>query len=626
MRFTKRIGAVLALSALSGAVAGQEIQPARLSPIVISASGLPLTEAALNQHVSVFDRDEIDRETAAGVSEFLTKRTGMVVDRSPRSGGYGSLFLRGADPSHVVVLIDGVRQNDPFSSRGSAVDLNTLTLDDVERIEVVRGNASVAHGEALAGVVQIFTRSPGKRSAMRVGVEAGGHGLRSANAALSNGPWNASLTHREDGERNDEGWSRTRSANIGFRERYGSTRVQAQVRLADGDSFSFPDDSGGERFAVTRTKEQKESKSRQVSLVVDQELSPAGTVELRLADFQRDTKEITPGVAPGVRDPFGLPPIDSESDYDRQQLQAIWRPLTLAGWDLLLGAEAQRETGSLNSRLFLGAWVPADFQIRRNTRSLIAEARTTRGPFSLQMGFRHEHTPGQEDIEHPAFSIQYRLPDAFGRIGAAWSSASKLPSFYALGHPFVGNPSLKPERSRQKELYYASAESSPWKARITAFEADYRDLVDFDAGPPPQLVNRARIESRGVELNVARDWTPGIRTYGQGTIMTVRDPDGGGPLRHRPHKQGSAGLEVRVAPKWLLHSRVSFVGKRFDSSIPTGDAWLVAYATVDVSLAWQGKACGGFVAVDNVLDRDIEETVGTFASERRLRVGVRWSY
>ena len=95
---------------------GSLAQPDGTLPgVVISASSLPLTEAALHQHVQVFTREQIDAHPAASVGEFLLRQAGIPVDRRGRHGGYGSLYLRGADPSHVVVLIDGVRQNDPLS-------------------------------------------------------------------------------------------------------------------------------------------------------------------------------------------------------------------------------------------------------------------------------------------------------------------------------------------------------------------------------------------------------------------------------------------------------------------------------------------------------------------------------
>jgi outer membrane cobalamin receptor len=615
-------------AALAGAAFGactwaQERPLRELSPVVVSASRLPLTEATVSQHVSVYTREQIEQETPASVAEFLSRRAGVAIDRSARSGGYGSLFLRGADPSHVVVLIDGIRQNDPLSSRGSAVDLNTLTLDDVERIEVVRGSASVASAEALAGVVQIFTRPPGNKARGRASLEAGGQGLRAASASISRGSWNASVAQRADGT-DDTGHSRTRAANIGFRDKWGGTALHAQLRLADSHNTGFPDDSGGPRYAVNRQLESRDSNSQQLALGLEHELGAGSRLELLLARFQRDSDQDTPQVAPGMRDPFGLPRLVSDSRYRRNEAQVNWRWNGAPGWDVLVGAGSQVETGALDSRIFLRAPVPANFSIRRVTHSLAAEVRKITGPWSVQFGLRHEQTPGQESIQHPAFSLQYQPREDSGRIGATFSSAGKLPSFFALGHPLVGNPQLKPERSRQAELFYATPESAPWKARVTLFDAHYRDLVDFDSGPPPGLVNRAAIRSTGVELNASHQWQRDVLTYAHATLMRVRDPDGGPPLRSRPQRQAGIGIETGIAPQWRMQAELSHVGRRFDSSIPTGDAWLGAYARLDLSVTWRGRHWQAFGAVDNVLNHEAEETIGTPVGQRRLRIGLRW--
>ena len=110
----------------------------------VTATRLPTTPAAATQSVTLLSRADLAALHGLSLSDILRRQAGIVIDRSSASGGYGSLYLRGADPSHTVVLIDGVRQNDPLSSRGSAVDLNTLSIDDIERIEIVRGNASVS--------------------------------------------------------------------------------------------------------------------------------------------------------------------------------------------------------------------------------------------------------------------------------------------------------------------------------------------------------------------------------------------------------------------------------------------------------------------------------------------------
>ena len=366
----------LARSALAGMLAGSHAlaaaQPAEssLREVTVSSSALPVTAAAASQHVTVLTRADLEALGGLSVAEVLARQAGIVVDRSPRSGGFGSLYLRGADPSHVVVLVDHVRQNDPLSSRGSAVDLNTLSTGDVERIEIVRGNVSVVHAEALAGLVHIFTRStPG---AGHAGLSAGGAGLRAAQAGYSGGALRGSISHREDGDK-ASGFNRTRSVNGAWEQaldRGGSLAVTA--RLAESLNLAFPDDSGGQQFALRRQLDERRA-------------------ELQASTLSRDGKETTPGVAPGMRDPAGLPAMATQTDYRRHEFQGLWLPPT--GSDLLvtLGLQHQRESGHLASRLNFGAFtMPADFSLERNVTSAMAEARYQWHAWTFQGGLRHE--------------------------------------------------------------------------------------------------------------------------------------------------------------------------------------------------------------------------------------------
>jgi vitamin B12 transporter len=613
-------GARLAAAALA-CLAGPALAQRQLPPVVISASSLALTEAAIGQHVDVFTREQIEAHPAASVGEFLVQQAGVVVDRRGRSGGYGSLFLRGADPSHVVVLIDGVRQNDPLSSRGSAVDLNSLSLDDIERIEVVRGNTSVAHGEALAGVVQLFTATQaGERR--RVASEVGGNGLRALSASFKSPSWRVSASHRQDG---DElaGSIRTESLNFGYRQQLGASALRLDFRLAESVNRSFPDDSGGARFAVNRSLETNDSMARQLSAQLRHDLGPLGALEARLTRFARNGVQDTPGVVPGVRDPFGLPRLRADADYTRNEGQLEWLA-NARGWDLLLGLQSQREHGVLDSALFLDELVPAAFAITRTTTSVFAEARRTVGRLSYHLGLRSESTPGQGSVNHPALGVQYQLRADRGRIGVGLSSAAKLPSFFALGHPLVGNLLLTRESTRQVEGYYARNWTDGSRIRLTAFRARFVDLVDFDAGPPPRLVNRASIDSSGIEFDFRKTLSSQFSARAQGTFMKVSEPEGGEPLRHRPRHQWLIGLESQPVPGWQFAGDLTHIGHRFDSSIPTGGRWLHAYNEVRLSLTRRGPRWDIYGAIDNAFGSRGEEVIGSPIGGRRVRVGFRY--
>ena len=348
----------------------------RVTISATSASALDLAPIDASPHVTVITRAEIALGGYASVNDVLAAQAGVMVDRGARSGGYGSLYLRGADPSHVVILIDQVRQNDPLSSRGSAVDLNTLTLEDVERIEIVRGNVSVVQGEALAGLIHITTRRS-STSGASVNAQMGGDGLRKLSATVGSAEFRASATHSEDGGANT-GASRGRALNFGWSPTLSTVRsgFSVQLRVADADNRAFPDDSGGERLAVRRTLETRSADTAQMSARSWLQLGGAGKVDVLGSFFSRDGHDENPGIAPGVRDPAGFPPVMSDTRYRRQQLQALWRPVLGDLFQFVAGTEFQRETGLFDSIIRYGPRnIPARFEIMRETTSVFSEAR-----------------------------------------------------------------------------------------------------------------------------------------------------------------------------------------------------------------------------------------------------------
>jgi vitamin B12 transporter len=632
-RHAHRIGLIACLLSIATLTTQASDAPINtLEQVQVTASALPTTPAAASQHITVLRREQLDAMRGASVADILATQAGLVVDRSARSGGYGALYLRGADPSHVVILIDHVRQNDPLSSRGSAVDLNTLASDDIERIEIVRGNASVVNAEAMAGLIHIFTRH--RDSA---GVYGGGDGLRGAQIAWGGDALWASSAQREEGERS-EAYYRTRSSNGGWTYDFGdagamsNTRVEATGRYSDYRAFGFPDDSGGAEFARLRTLEARAGNSRQFSLRASADAAGAQW-SLQAGSLLRRGDERSPGVAPGLRDRFGLPAIDSRTRYRREELQASYGRALAARWSITAGALHQRERAELDSAINLGFTVlPASFALRRSSDSAFAEARWQSDAWTLQGGLRHERAEGSYSATLPMLSLQNQLGSGHGRWGASVARSAKQPSFYALGNPLVGDPNLKPERALHRELFYAigtdadsaNLEAGTWAMRFTLFSARYQDLIDFDAGPPPKLVNRARIESDGLEWQVGRRFASQWRAQLEGAWMRVRDPVGGVALRHRPRLQWAASTGWQFQQQRELSASLRYLGRRFDSSIPTGDRWLGSSTVLDLALRQSLGPVDLRLALDNVLGRDLEESIGSEIDGRRLQLSLQW--
>src|SRR5690606_541588 len=174
----------VALALSPAAIAGRAIQATDLDTVVATATRTAINAEDSNVPVQVIDRAVIERSQATSLVDLLRGRAGFNLANQGGPGKLSSVFLRGTESDHVLVLVDGVRIGSPTSGMAAFQD---LPLDQVERIEIVRGPRSSLYGsEAIGGVIQVFTRraveGEGLRSNFSIGL--GSNRLRQASAGI----------------------------------------------------------------------------------------------------------------------------------------------------------------------------------------------------------------------------------------------------------------------------------------------------------------------------------------------------------------------------------------------------------------------------------------------------------
>jgi vitamin B12 transporter len=236
-----------AVLAASRVAASQAPDTTTLGAVIISATKTPASQASLTQPVTVITGDELRARGITRVSDALRQVPGAILVQNGSVGSVNSLFLRGGESRYTKVLIDGVAVNAP----GGFFDFSHLTTDNIERIEIVRGAASVVHGaDAVSGIVQIFTRQG--RGLMSVSTEgrAGNRGSREANLEVNGSSGRARYsvgggTRRTDGvfSFNNQYYNGTLSALAGFNRSPGSDALlSARYTAAE---FHYPTDFTG---------------------------------------------------------------------------------------------------------------------------------------------------------------------------------------------------------------------------------------------------------------------------------------------------------------------------------------------------------------------------------------------
>ncbi len=206
--------------------------------IIVTATRAPLTLDEVPASITALDKAAIDRSQDIGVTELLLRTPAISISRN---GGYGtstSLRIRGAESDHSVVVIDGVKLNDP-SSTGGGFNFANLLVGDIDRIEVLRGPQSILWGsQAIGGVVNIVTASPDKAIEGSFDIEAGSRQTVSARAAV--GGKTGPLSWRIGGQRfTTDGISSHAKAFGGVeRDGYRNTNVSGRAELALADNVS----------------------------------------------------------------------------------------------------------------------------------------------------------------------------------------------------------------------------------------------------------------------------------------------------------------------------------------------------------------------------------------------------
>jgi len=609
-----------------------------MTEVVVAATRLrtPVDDRAAS--VTVLNRVQFDAEKPAQLADLLRNVAGVHVDQVGGRGGTGSLYLRGADPNYTLVLVNGVRVNDPTNARGGSFDFSTFDIADVQRIEIARGpNSAVYGGDALAGVINIITHpAEGDRASVSADAMAGAYGTQEI--ALRAGDWHArrswtlGVSDAREGEvvRGNDFDSKRVSGT--YDQDLGPVVVQLSARYAESDRSTFPDDSGGYEFAAIRDTEHREAHESVFGAGLSHSLEQ-GSLALNLGYFDRGERIDSPGVAPGVRDPFGIPPSLVDADIQRITATLVGTYQATSDFDLVYGAEYQHEKGSSVGQLDFGGGflVPTNFELTRDSWAPFVEARVTAGTgFAAQAGVRVDQPDGYGSVTSPRLRVSYDFhQDEQDKVtlAAAWGKAFKLPSMYALGHPLVGNPDLAPERGESHELEISQG---LWDGRaywsLTWFEGEFRNAIDFDPGPPPMLVNRNRVDTHGFELSGNASLSDAWQFEASVTQARSRVASTGNELRNRPEWRGGAGVHWTPVEALRFTGAVTYVGTSLDSSIATGDVTLPSYTLVDVSASWQvSKKFEAYAAIDNLTDQQYQQFVGFEVRGIMPRLGVKFS-
>ncbi|HSM10389.1 MAG TPA: TonB-dependent vitamin B12 receptor [Lysobacter sp.] len=565
-----------------------------LDEIVVTATRTAASADAALAPVEVIDRAAIERSQARSLPDLLRGRAGISLSNQGGAGKLTTLFMRGSESDHVLVLIDGIRVG---SATSGLVSFQDLPIDLIERIEIVRGPRSSLYGsEAIGGVIQIFTRRDARGLAPRMHVGAGSNGLREFGAGFGargeRGWFGADYSHRRtDGidackVATPSPWAGCFiSAPQPDRDGYHNTALSARGGIDFNPAWSL------EAHAL-RAEGENDFDGDFVNRSETLQQVAGGTLRWRPSDALE--LHLTGGRNKDASDNFrdGVFNGDFATDRDSATLQA---DVALAGNQLLtLGVDWLRDRADSTT--------PYDKATRGN-RAVFAQHQASVGAHALQASLRSDDN--DQFGRHTTGAAAWGMDIAGDwRVTAGYGTAFKAPTFNELYYPFFGNPTLRPEESRSWEagLRYDGPRLD-W--RLDGFHTEVDDLIAYDGSIfLPNNIERARM--RGAEIGIDSQllqWT----LAASASWLDTRNRSGihaGNRLARRA--RNSARIELdRSFGDWAMGLTGVAEGARFDDV--ANSRRLPGYATLDLRAqvalapAWSLQA-----RVANVLDRDYE--------------------
>lgn len=597
--------------------------------IYITGSTLPTNQDRTIHATKIITKDEIEELNPRSVPQLLQTINGLHLENTGSRGGLSAVYLRGSEPNYTAVLIDGVKVNDPTNSRGGAFDFSLLDVGTVERIEIVKGPVSSIYGSAaMAGVINIITSKPTGKEQVSLSLKSGSRGYRGYGLAIGSATNASRLSvnagYHNDGEQVEGNRFSSASANIN-----GETWLNEHTTKLAVNGFhqqaraeSFPDASGGAEYAVIREREQRDITQQQLGVEGQHILSNATRVKLRMSHFQIAESTDSPGVAAGVGG--AIPPSVTASDYRRQQV-SLTATTTRAKWDASVGLEKQWETGRSDGTLDVGFPLPTNFKLKRQLAAAFAEFQY-RVTDQLQAfgGVRLDAPDSFDNETSPRLGVSYFLQQSTLRF--SWSEGFKLPGFFALGHPLVGDPDFEPETSESYELSLAHALNATVNLEVAVFDNRFFDLIDYDA-VAQSLVQRTEVTTKGIEIAVNYQYAPDIAVVFNVTALDLEVIDSDAELAKRPERMANVMVNWQWTPKINVSGLVRYTGSVTDSANPTGTQILDSYTVLDLSMGWNiDNAWRAQFAVDNVFDEEYEQAVGVVSSGIGVRASVQGSF
>jgi vitamin B12 transporter len=585
--------------------------------VLITADRIKSSSEKTGNDVRVISEKEIQQSLANTLPDLLAKESDLVVASSGQFGSSASLFIRGTDSSHTLVLIDGIIMNDP-GNPNRQFDIGKLSLNNIEKIEILKGSQGLAYGSNAIGGVVVITTKKAKSEEM--------HGEH----YYSIGTFN------------------TVNAGANFQKKINklSTSFGADVFKTEG--FSAAD----VKFNPGAEKDGAQRITLDLNSSYDFSEEYDASVTLR---YNHNDADIDKGGGPGADDPNDK--LVEEELFSRLQIKKTWesgKAETKFGFNHsshkrnfevntdsvhpeLSRVHSKGDLNEINLEhvYFLTenltqninlSFQHEDDQLNHFNENLSAfiyhQYETQKAVFNF--GLRTDHNKiFNEHLTYKA-AAGYKINESLLKL--SYSTGFRAPSINQLYTPVYGNKNLVPETSRSTELSFDSRLSESLQSQSSLFYTKINDRFSYD---PVTFfnINRGAAEISGFEQTLRKMWLPDFYHHLSFTLLKTRDLARGEKLARRPDINVRNNFYYTLKERHELNYELAFTGQRTDVDNNGISVKANAYLLSNISYLYKlNEKNEFFLKVKNLFNKDYEEIYGFGTGGRALSIGAHFYF
>ncbi len=613
----------LMASCFAGSAFAQEngradIDEKTLEPVVVTASRVEQLQKDAIPSTTIITSETIQNKKLADLPSLLRSEAGVELARTGGAGQTTSVFMRGTESKQVLVILDGIPIRDAVGA-GTVEMLAHIQPDQIERIEVVRGNVSAIYGSgAMGGVIQIFTKQGtgkptanvfaeyGSDSTTKIGAGVSGRSDAGTSFALSATRYRTngfSATNSKDayGYNPDDDYDRNISVSASLSQRLNKDH-ELGVNLYMYDA-KFDMDGSGANYDDSGKSKQWTGAIYSKNRLTQDWLS---TVTVSHTDIKRKYRY----------DNIQFPEFSTKSNFHSETSMLQWdnQVALSADWMATAGVDLGNDKAEAYSENY-----------SRDRYSVYAGLLGKIGAHNLQANVRYDHVDDAGADTTGYLGYSYDLASSWKLLASVSTSflAPTLDQQYAdadigYGYRIVGNRNLKSERSTSYEagIQYAKGKDI---IRLTAFEWHTRDLIQYGTDPVTYYgtyYNVSRAKNTGAELN-AQTEIFGLDISSNLTWQNPKNRETDEQLGRRAKFFGAVNVSKTIG-QWYFGSDIQYTGHRPDSNENLG-----SYTLVNLNARYNiNKNISLYARIENLFDKDYETIYGYNQPDRGAYVGV----